>query len=308
MNSEVWDDIRKTLSIRLQRTCSLQDIQPVSGGDINDAYAVATEAGRYFVKISRNGSADAFTAEQAGLECLGFYQKLRVPHVVCLGICGSTPYLVLEYIPLNGSANDALLGNQLAELHLASSLGRTAPFQPPTQTPFGFSVDNYIGLSRQCNTTLQSWCEFWLQNRLGYQIKLASENGYSQIRALENSAITATETLLKQHFPPPCVVHGDLWGGNKGYDLTGTPIIYDPAAYFGDREVDIALSHLFGGFSEAFYRAYQKTWPLPEGFQQRQTLYNLYHQLNHLNLFGGVYLGTCIASIKSLEKYAAAYG
>jgi len=196
-----------------------------------------------------------------------------------LGSEGAQAWLVLEDIhfgrPGPGSARDA--GRRLAALHR-----RTAP-------AFGWRRDNTIGATPQPNPWTESWEPFWREQRLGHQLRLAARNGYGgRLQTLGERLMTRLPTLL-DHAPAPSLLHGDLWGGNIGYTVEGEPVIYDPAVYFGDREADLAMTELFGGFGGEFYAGYREAWPLDAGYATRKLLYNLYHVLNHLNLFGGGY-------------------
>ena len=152
---------------------------------------------------------------------------------------------------------------------------------------FGWDINNTIGSTVQINNWTVNWAEFWAERRIGYQLKLARRRGglFPQGERL----LEVIPELLADHEPQPSLVHGDLWGGNAGVTSAGEPVIFDPAAYFGDREVDIAMTELFGGFPAEFYRGYNQVWPLDLGYEKRKTLYNLYHILNHFNLFGGSY-------------------
>jgi fructosamine-3-kinase len=152
---------------------------------------------------------------------------------------------------------------------------------------FGWDINNTIGSTVQINNWTANWAEFWAEHRIGYQLQLARRRGgnFSQGETL----LAAIPKLLEGYKPQPSLVHGDLWGGNASVTAAGEPVIFDPAAYWGDREVDIAMTELFGGFSPAFYRGYNEVWLLDSGYEKRKTLYNLYHILNHFNLFGGSY-------------------
>jgi fructosamine-3-kinase len=159
-----------------------------------------------------------------------------------------------------------------------------------TATDFGWHRENTIGSTPQHNTRARDWVAFWRERRLGFQLDLAARNGYG--RALLDSGERLMSVLdgLIGHRPVASLLHGDLWGGNIGASRDGEPVIFDPAVYFGDRETDLAMTELFGGFGSDFYAAYREAWPLPPEYATRKTLYNLYHVLNHLNLFGGGYL------------------
>ncbi len=179
----------------------------------------------------------------------------------------------------NRRSDFAHLGRDLAKLH--RSFG----------TPYGWHRDNFLGGSIQMNSHQRSWTEFFRNNRLGYQFQLACNNGFGdRLGVLQDRVLNRVTTILDSHVPEPSLLHGDLWQGNFGFIEGGVPVIFDPAVYVGDRETDIAMTRLFGGFPISFYESYQREWPLPSGWEQRQVIYNLYHILNHLNLFGSGYL------------------
>ena len=168
------------------------------------------------------------------------------------------------------------MGEQLAELHRISN------------PRFGWQQQNTIGSTPQINTWSEDWVDFFTQHRLGYQWQLARRRGFRSSTSIEQF-FAVVPSFFRDYQPQPSMVHGDLWSGNAGFSIQGEPIIYDPALYFGDREVDIAMTELFGGFPSEFYAAYNRAFPLDSGYNQRKTLYNLYHILNHYNLFGGSY-------------------
>jgi fructosamine-3-kinase len=168
------------------------------------------------------------------------------------------------------------MGQQLAALH-QTKVGDT----------FGWERQNTIGSTPQINTWTADWTEFWVKHRLGYQLQLAQQRGGHFPK--QDQLLNLIPDLLAGHTPQPSLVHGDLWSGNAAVTQTGEPVIFDPATYVGDREVDLAMTELFGGFPAAFYQGYNQVFPLDEGYQQRKPLYNLYHVLNHFNLFGGSY-------------------
>ncbi len=222
-----------------------------------------------------------FEAEAAGLEGLSQTQTIRVPKLIAFRKTAEHAFLVLEYISLKNlnTHSEQLLGQQLAQLHLQK------------QPYFGWHRDNTIGSTAQVNGCYDDWLAFWSEQRLGYQLSLAAANGYGgRLQTLGERLCADLKPLFSGYQPQPALVHGDLWGGNAAADDQGNPVIYDPACYFGDRETDLAMTELFGGFSPAFYQAYQAVYPLDPGYANRKTLYNLYHILNHLNLFGQSYL------------------
>ena len=155
---------------------------------------------------------------------------------------------------------------------------------------FGWHRDNTIGATPQINTPAADWIGFWRKQRLGFQLALARENGYrGRLLAQGERLLGQLPVFFSGHEPRPSLLHGDLWSGNAAFMRDGTPVMFDPAVYYGDREADIAMTELFGGFSADFYRAYDEAYPREPGYATRKQLYNLYHVLNHLNLFGGGY-------------------
>jgi fructosamine-3-kinase len=196
---------------------------------------------------------------------------------------------VLEYLDLRTTGDHAALGRMLAGLH--SVRGEY----------FGWRRKNYIGSTPQLNRRATTWGDFWRDARLRPQIELARRNGLGR-NLLEKAErlVEAVPKLLAGHSPSASQLHGDLWGGNAGFLPGGEPVIFDPAVYWGDREADLAMTELFGGFPPEFYRAYDEVAPRDAGYGTRKTLYNLYHVLNHANLFGGGYASRAERMIASL--------
>ncbi|RKZ90874.1 MAG: fructosamine kinase family protein [Gammaproteobacteria bacterium] len=263
----------------------------IGGGCINSAYKLHTSEHSYFIKLNQPQLLSMFEAEAAGLEEMAALNCVRVPQVICHGQADGHSYLALEYIELSslrGQANQ-LLGKQLAQLHQ-----HTQPF-------FGWHIDNTIGSTPQNNNREQDWLIFWQQNRLEQQLKFTTQNGFGG--RLQDKGQRLSNNLhhfFEGYSPSPSLLHGDLWGGNAAADPQGNPVIFDPACYYGDRETDIAMTELFGGFGSDFFAAYQAEYPLDPGYKVRKTLYNLYHILNHVNLFGSGYLGQAESMIEQL--------
>ncbi len=261
-------------------TAALLPERAVGGGCINDAQHVRYGTAEYFIKTNRAPLLDMFEAEAAGLAELRRCAALRIPAPVCSGSDAQSAWLVLEYLPLGGRGDAGALGAGLAALHRI------------TQDQYGWWRDNTIGSTPQVNTPAPDWVDFWRTRRLQYQLDLAARNGYAgRLQSQGEQLLACFHHLFVDHSPVPSLLHGDLWGGNQAYTRSGEPAIFDPAVYYGDREADLAMTELFGGFGGGFYAAYEDAWPLDPGYATRKTLYNLYHILNHLNLFGGGYLG-----------------
>jgi len=276
-----WQVISKHISDVTGAPFSVANVHSLMGGDINSAYQLQGNGQSYFVKLNRAESLDMFIAEAAGLAELAATNTVKAPAPVIYGKSDNNAYLVLEYIDfgMSNQAADRALGQKLAELH-----------QRP-QAYFGWHRDNTIGSTPQSNKHHDVWIEFWRNERLHFQLQLAAEKGYrGHLQTNGEQLCLRLDGFFEGYSPDPSLLHGDLWGGNAATDNNGNPVIFDPACYYGDREADLAMTELFGGFSRDFYAAYQDTYPLDKGYLGRKKLYNLYHILNHLNLFGSGYL------------------
>lgn len=268
----------------------VSDAQNAGGGCINQALVLSDGQRRYFVKLNRAGLVDMFSAEAEGLATLLATGVIRVPTPVCWGTDGAgSAYLVLEYIEFGRRDGQQALGRQLAALHRS------------TADQFGWHRDNTIGATAQINTRDADWVRFWSRQRLGFQLELAARHGHrGRLQSRGEMLLQQLPAFFTDYRPQPSLLHGDLWGGNWSTDVAGSPVLYDPAVYFGDREADLAMTELFGGFGAAFYRSYQEAWPLDPGYGVRKNLYNLYHVLNHLNLFGGGYASQAQGLVEQL--------
>lgn len=252
-------------------------MSPVGGGCVHRCLLLEGGSRRYFAKVNDRTQVDNFAAEADGLAELAA-AGARVPAPLCRGREGEEAFLVLEYLELRGDGDYAALGRALARLH--SVHGET----------FGWRRNNYIGRTPQLNPMSSSWSGFWRDARLAPQLDLAKRNGQgAQLLRKGERLLEAVPRLLARHAPAASLLHGDLWGGNAGFLAGGEPVLFDPSVYWGDREADLAMTELFGGFPAAFYSGYAEIAPLHSGYAQRRTLYNLYHVLNHANLFGGGY-------------------
>lgn len=260
------------------RPFRVSEARQVAGGCINTAAVICDARGqRYFVKLNHAARAQMFAAEAEGLDELERARAIRVPRTICVGTDGDRAFLVLEYLQLGGDADEARLGQQLAALHR-------------TQRPqFGWHRDNTIGATPQVNAWCRDWIEFWRERRLRPQLALASGRGAAHLAPLGAALLEQLPQFFTGYQPQASLLHGDLWAGNAATLLDGDPALFDPAVYFGDREADLAMTELFGGFGTRFHDAYRDAWPLDPGYRVRKTLYNLYHILNHFNLFGGGY-------------------
>ncbi|MDH3947512.1 MAG: fructosamine kinase family protein [Gammaproteobacteria bacterium] len=277
-----WTHIAEAIATASGKPFHLQRADSMGGGCINTAYRLVGERQSYFIKLNRAERLDMFEAESDGLQALAAARAIRVPVPLCTGVEGSQAYLVMEYFESGGGNSGAAedFGQQLARMHQQST------------EQFGWHRDNTIGSTPQPNTPRDDWLEFWRDRRLGYQLGLAEQRGGpSSLLRKGEQLMQLMPGLFTDYQPSPSLLHGDLWSGNYAVTHEGEPIIFDPAVYYGDREADIAMTELFGGFSQRFYAAYDDTWPLDSGYQLRKTFYNLYHILNHFNMFGGGYAG-----------------
>ena len=243
-----------------------------------------------FRKTGPESHFEMFEAEADGLAELRGAAEVRVPDVIDCGVMNGEAYIDLERLELERPTHDAQrrFGEQLARLHRH------------TQEQFGWFRDNTIGLTPQVNTPGDDWIEFFCERRLGFQVELAITNGYgAEIADLGGQLAQRLPELFEGYLPQASLLHGDLWSGNWGA-VGGEPVMFDPAVYYGDRESDIAMTMLFGGFGRAFYDAYETAWPMAPGHADRLKLYRLYHVLNHLNLFGRGYLGQSLSLMRDL--------
>jgi fructosamine-3-kinase len=250
----------------------------VGGGCINQSLTLTgRDERRFFVKLNTADKAEMFAAEADGLAELAHSGAIRVPRPIAHGTADGQAWLVLEFLALGGHGSGADLGQRLAALHRVS------------RKDFGWHRDNTIGATPQPNSPASDWVAFYREQRLGHQLKLARRSGAGKRLLQDGERLQANlRAFFSSYSPIPSLLHGDLWGGNFAY-ADGEPVLFDPAVYYGDREADLAMSELFGGFPQDFYSAYGEAWPLDPGYAVRRTLYNLYHILNHFNLFGGGY-------------------
>ncbi len=270
---------------------SIVSSRTVGGGSICDSRLLRTDKGNYFLKMSNSPQASAmFEAEAKGLEMLAATKSLKIPEVIFYSSEDNVSFLLMEYIE-QGVPTATFwkeFGYGLAELHRESN-----PF-------FGLDSDSFIGSLPQRNTPKDNWVDFFILERIQPQIDLAVNRS-----AIDKDAISKFEKLyiiLPEIFPEekPALIHGDLWNGNFIVTSQGMPAIFDPSVSFAYREMDLAMSMLFGGFDQKFYNAYNEAFPLQNGFENRVEIYQLYYLMVHVNLFGGSYLN----AVKSiLTKY-----
>lgn len=269
-----------TLGLQSGRDYShIREIKPIRGGSINEAFYVRTDDAEYFMKFHKNAPKDFFKSEAIGLRLLKETNTVSVPNYLAYSDQEGQSFLLLEWIEGTKTEDtEAILGWKMAELH--KCFGRM----------HGFRNDTYIGLLPQPNKLMPNWLQYFREYRLGSQMKQGIENG-----VIKGARLRKLEKLLEQldkwvpTFVEPSHLHGDFYSGNWIVGPAGEPFIVDPSFFYGDRQVDIAFSELFGGFSKQFYEAYNEVFPLRDDYEDVKPLYQLYYLLAHLNLFGETY-------------------
>ena len=276
--------------------------RPLSGGCISDVSVVRIRAasdellqrsgmtgrddGTAELVIKRNaaGMVSNFRCEADGLRAIAESETLGVPRVYACDVVDREAFLAIEWIPSGGRPAFETFGRQLAKLHRATAGDR-----------IGWSDDNYLGSAKQPNTATDTWAEFVAKHRIGFQIRWAVDQRLAdrELQADCDQIIARMDALLEGREATTSLLHGDLWSGNYLFDDTGRPVVIDPAVYYGCREAEWGMIKWFGGCPKAFESGYQSEWPMPDGGQRRSDIYMLYHQLNHLNLFGGGYADAC---------------
>lgn len=289
----------QAISQRTGKPCQLTN--EATGGCISRSMVMQCGNCKVFVKLNDASQFIMFQAEADGLNALDRAGQFRVPRPVALGCAAGVAFLAMEFLelrPLQDRDDGVVFGHALAEMHQSQS----ADFG--WRGPHGST--NFLGANPQSNQPTGNWPHFFAQHRLLPQVQLL-EGGDTPAELIDGAyrLVEGCAALLSGHQTVPSLVHGDLWHGNAAM-ADGRPTVFDPAVHYADREVDLAMSELFGGFPDAFYAAYREAWPLPAGQEQRKLLYNLYHVLNHVNLYGRSYhsqarrmMGRLLAELKA---------
>ena len=268
-------------------------VHAVGGGSISNTARLDFATGeRVLLKwVTDHADARKMLVEEArSLKSIAATRTVRVPDVLLIAPSSHQPFLLLEWLEPGPrtAANQRALGEQLAALHQHSS------------AQYGWVADNFIGSLPQSNRRHHSWADFWREERLAPQLALANTQLGSNARRFQTVLDALPDLLEDVQSEGPSLLHGDLWSGNMHMLADGSPAVIDPSTYYGHRDVDIAMSRLFGGFSKEFYEAYAAAWPHRAGLEKRIALYQLYYVLVHVNLFGGAYVGQAIGLIEEV--------
>jgi len=274
---------------QLHGDIALKNVSSIHGGDINLAYRLDTTHGSFFAKFTASKTfPDVFQKEAKGLLLLSECSALYIPKVICFGENSTDSWLVLEWLESAGNSTDywQALGSGLAQMHRE------------TANQFGLDHNNYIGRLPQNNTQHDAWSTFYAGERLEPLVRLA--RNASKLLSSDVKSFERLYKCLNAIYPneSPALLHGDLWSGNVSNTVNNVPIVFDPAVYYGHREMDLAMTRLFGGFANGFYTAYINSYPLEKGWEQRVKYSQLYPLLVHLNLFGGNYLNSIQGILK----------
>lgn len=290
--------LTEAISIAIKRYSgndgNLRVLRSVSGGSINKCFQIAYSKESFFLKVnSAVKFPNMFIAEAEGLKQIGLTNTIQVPKVICYGVSNGEQYLVLEWIEhgINNASAQKEMGRNLAQLH------------KNTQLQFGLDHDNYMGSLTQTNKRNSSWSEFFINERLMPQVEFAKHRNLLSNRVLEQFEILYKRLDFLFPLEIPALVHGDLWSGNYLINYLNKPVLIDPAIFYAHREVDIAMTTLFGGFQQTFYDSYHEMFPLQEGWKERLDLWNLYPLLIHVNLFGQSYVSQLMTILNRFTGY-----
>ncbi|CAM3053287.1 fructosamine kinase family protein [Vibrio rarus] len=290
----MWQAITQQLSDVLMFEFKIEEKSRITCGDISESYMISDGEQRYFVKVNSKSFLNHFSAEVDSLSQLTRSNTVTTPEIVHLGSTKDASFLILNYLPTHP------LANHEASYQFGQDIARLHSWQE--QQEYGNDNDNYLGTTLQPNRWQKKWCQFFAEQRIGWQLQLLKEKGIDFANVQD--VVSTIKFALSNHHPKPALLHGNLWHGNCAESPFG-PICYDPASYWGDRECDIAMTELFGSFPNAFYLGYNSIKPLLDGYDERKDIYNLYPILNHCNLFGGHYLNDAQQRIDQLLKQYA---
>ncbi len=284
--------IEAAITSSTNQKAEFADSKTAYGGCINDSRIVTLKDSRqFFIKTHSQAQnfPGLFKTEFKALQLLAQAEVIHIPEPIVYG----DDFIVMDVFIEGSPANDwqEQMGRDLAQLHLATK-----------NDQYGFDCDNYLGTTKQINHWSDNWLDFWREQRLEYQLKLfaGKTNKDDQLLKAGDRLLNKLDALIGGINEPAVLLHGDLWSGNAAANEQGEPVIFDPASYYGHREAEIGMMRMFGGFGPRCEAAYAEVWPIEEGAEQRISLYRLYHELNHLNLFGNSYYQSCLSTMNSL--------
>ena len=285
----LWQQVEQDIARHLGQDFRISDRHTVAGGSINNAYRISDGKHNFFVKTNRARLLYMFEAEQRGLDEIFRTASIKVPEPVSTGVAGHESYFIMTWLGLQGQPRVELFAARLAAMHHCRA------------ERFGFDIDNTIGSTPQVNAWQDDWIGFWRKQRLSYQLDLARRNGFGgRLYDLGQQLLEKTPLFFSDYQPLPSLLHGDLWSGNWAGAEQGEPVIFDPACYYGDHEADLAMMELFGHPGQRFFSLYHEHYPIDDGYRLRRNFYNLYHVLNHANLFGSSYAMQAESMLESL--------
>ena len=304
-NDSMWHFISDKISQTIDSEFICDTAKQVHQQHFHSAFILKGYQRRFFVKIIEQPSAldnipNPLESERQGLELFTDIQAIKVPRVICSGICHERDkdfaFLVMQYVAFKQPSAPLweLAGTQLANHHKTSIEFATQHLSGQ----YGWSSNNVIGRTLQTNTTTQSWADFFVQYRLEDLARQHSAMG----KLLTDNILNSIHKTLSYHSPDPCLLHGDMWSGNIGFDAK-QPVIFDPAIWIGDRECDLAMATLFGGFAKSFFEQYESQWPLPDGASQRRLIYQLHPIMNHVLMYGGGYLDQLADHVQRIRQH-----
>lgn len=289
----MWQELERVIATALGRPFRIDQQQAFGQHAGGTSHSIQGSGLHFFVKLGDLSATDRLCTEGLGLKAIADSRTIGVPRPIAWGNVADVAYVVMEWLEFERPTPESpyWLGEQLAAMHRV------------TLPQYGWEHNNTIGMSTQLNGWYDDWLQFYRERRLEFQLRLARQQGYAGVKELPQ-LLNHLDHFFRGYQPEASLLHGDLWSGNYGYGQQGQPFIFDPALYYGDRETDLAMTELFGGFPAAFYESYDAHYPLDAGYVQRRPLYQLYHLLNHLNIFGTSYAPQVERALRQCLDYA----
>lgn len=287
----MWHGIAAQLSAALGHRYNILEHEALSITPQERHFRITNGQQPFFIKLAPRDQLERMAVGARNISALRLYDKLHLPTPVCCGVAGSYSFTAQEYLELlttDTSPHWFSLGSALARMHRCDE-----------QAMYGWDEDTYIGITLQPNRWQKQWGAFFAEQRIGWQLQLLRERRLLEPEIDIEGVIDTVRRLLSHHNPKPSPLHGDLWRGNCGFTQQQA-VVFSPASYFGDREIDLAMTELFTRFPSSFYEGYQSIWPLEPGYEQRRELYNLYHRLNQFLIAGDGYRNSAETALQHL--------